>query len=91
MQMMEATLFGKHILSSKAKINYWQILDNSYQVLFDTVNNNASLDGEWRKRIFSAMNSAFRYACPSNTPRQIQAFSQAQGFLRIKKIENNNG
>jgi len=81
----------ENILSSKAKINYWQILDNSYQVLFDTVNNNASLDGEWRKKIYSVMNSAFRYACPSNTPRQIQAFAQAQGFLRIKKIENNNG
>lgn len=74
-----------------ARTHYWQALDNSYQILIDTVINDASLDGEWRKRIFSAINSAFRYACPSNTPRQIQAFAQAQGFLRIKKADNNNG
>jgi hypothetical protein len=81
----------ENTLSTKAKTHYWQTLDNSYQILIDTVNNEASLDGEWRKRIFSAMNSAFRYACPSNTPRQIQAFAQAQGFLRIKKADNNDG
>lgn len=77
-------------LSTKARTHFWQTLDNEYQVLIDSVVNDKSLDEEWYNKIFAAMNRAFEYACPCVTPRQIQAFAQAQGLLRLKKTEWNN-
>jgi hypothetical protein len=78
-------------LSHKALIYYWQDLDNNYQVLIDTVCDDAkSLDGKWYKTIFQAMCSAFRHACPTETPRQIQAYAKAEAFLNLKPIESKN-
>lgn len=79
-------------LISKARTRYWQTLDNSYQILIDTVCDDAkSLDEDWYKNIFKAMHSAFRYACPCDTPRQIQAYAKAEQRLNLKKTENKDG
>lgn len=76
---------------SKARTHYWQVLDNSYQILIDTVcDETKSLDEDWYKNIFRAMHSAFQYACPCDTPRQIQAYAQAKSFLKLKKLENDS-
>lgn len=75
-------------LKSKARIDYWQTLDNQYQVLIDIVANGKSLDDEWSKIVYSAMCSAFDYACPHETPRQIQAYAQAKALLKLKKSTN---
>jgi len=73
-------------LKPKARIHFWQSLDNNYRILIDSVADGESLD-EWNKQIYSAMRSAFEYACPHETPRQIQAYAQA--LLTLKQAATN--
>ncbi len=69
--------------------HFWQSLDNQYNVLIDAVANKKPLDDEWWRKIYSAMQSAFEYACPHETPRQIQAYAQAKALLTLKKPGSN--
>lgn len=68
-------------LKPKARTHYWQSLDNNYKILIGSVADGKSID-EWNKKINSAMRSAFEYACPHETARQIQAYAQAMFVLK---------
>jgi len=77
-------------ISSMAGLVFWQKLDHSYRVLIDTANDEAkSLDNEWRDKVNLAMKEAYQYACPCETPRQIQAFVNGKRFLNIRTDNKN--
>ncbi|MBN2683635.1 MAG: type I-E CRISPR-associated protein Cse1/CasA [Pontiellaceae bacterium] len=71
----------------KATVYYWSALDSMYQVLVDIASDCERDLEDWRAVLWKTMHKAFEEACPHDTPRQIQAYAQAKGLLRIKEAK----
>lgn len=73
---------------SKALSFYWSKLDNSYGVLLsNALEQDGKLKRDWLQILAKAMRKAYDYACPHETPRQIQAFIHGLKDLRLKRPE----
>jgi CRISPR system Cascade subunit CasA len=72
----------------KATVQYWSALDSTYQLLVDIASDNQRNLDDWRTVLFRSRNASFEQACPHETPRQIQAFAQAKGLLKIKETKS---
>ena len=72
----------------KATVHYWSTLDSTYQVLVDIASDGERDLDEWRTVLRKTMYKAFEEACPHDTPRQIQAYAQAKGLLRIREAKS---
>lgn len=78
---------------ARAERHFWNALDQRVPELFAVVRNVASLGGRtfreartpWSDSVSMAAHAAYRFACPRETPRQIQAFAAGLGQLRPPK------
>jgi len=76
----------ENTLGSQAKTHFWSTLDSSYPILLKAANTSGVESARlWFPVVRDAMNHAYEYACPHETPRQIQAFAEGQRQLRLKK------
>lgn len=74
--------------TSKARIHFWSHVDQNYDRLLETANDHSiSLDSKWTPLLRKTMRSAYQAACPSITPRQIQAFAAGQTKLKLPNAE----
>jgi len=72
-------------LNSKAVPFFWQQLDNKYELLLKIANDVTKPMDEWEKLLYKTMLWAYEFACPKETPRQIQAYVLGKKYLTIKK------
>jgi len=77
-------------LISKAVPFFWQQLDNKYELLLEIANDDTKPMDEWEKLLYKTMVKAYEFACPKETPRQIQAYVIGKKYLRVKKNEKSN-
>jgi CRISPR system Cascade subunit CasA len=76
----------ENTLGSRAKTHFWSTLDSSYPILLKAANTSGAESAKlWFPVVRDTMNQAYEYACPHETPRQIQAFAEGQRQLRLKK------
>jgi CRISPR type I-E-associated protein CasA/Cse1 len=68
-----------------AVAHYWTALDSTYQTLVDIASDAERDLDDWRTVLRKAMFGAFDAACPHETPRQIEAYAQAKGMLKIRE------
>ncbi|MCK4547408.1 MAG: type I-E CRISPR-associated protein Cse1/CasA [Candidatus Eisenbacteria sp.] len=67
-----------------AATHYWSTLDAHRGMLLNLVNEGADL-GPWQQQVWRSMQDAYAFACPHETPRQIQAYAAGQQRLRIRR------
>ncbi len=78
----------KSLPTYKAKNLFWSEMDRQYDVLIKAANNPVEyLADNWYGLVRQAMEDAYAQACPSQTPRQIQAYALGMKLLRLKKPE----
>lgn len=78
--------------TSKARLHFWSQLDQNYECLLEAANElSISLDVKWTPLLRKTMQSAYQTACPSTTPRQIQAFAIGKIRLQLPNVEKNHG
>jgi CRISPR system Cascade subunit CasA len=78
---------------ARAERHFWNTLDQRVPELFDVVRDVSLMDGKtfweakvsWTQSVRMAARDAYRFACPQETPRQIQAFAAGLGHLRPPK------
>lgn len=78
---------------ARAERHFWNALDQRVTELFDVVRDVSVLNGKtfweadapWTRSVRRAAHDAYRFACPQETPRQIQAFAVGLGQLRPPK------
>ncbi len=76
----------KGVPTSKARHRFWSDMDQQYEILLADANDPmARLADRWYDRVRAAMTEAYAHACPSRTPRQIQAYALGLKQLRLKK------
>jgi CRISPR system Cascade subunit CasA len=73
----------------RGKARYWSILDRQYPLLLKASNDEKVYLGDtWYPIVRRAIEQAYAYVCPHQTPRQIQAFARGRTILqRLKKPE----
>ncbi len=75
-------------LLAKGKLHYWSSLDNHYQLLIDAATDiNLTLNDTWHPIVRDTMKKAYAFACPHETPRQIQSYAQGFQKLHLKKLD----
>ncbi len=75
-------------LTQPAKTHFWSTLDLHYRGLIDAASDaRAALSSDWYPTVRGAMEDAYSFTCPHETPRQIQAYAQGLRALRLKKPE----
>ena len=78
---------------ARAERHFWNALDQRRPELFTVVSDVSVLNGKtfwearvpWTQSVRRAAHEAYRFACPQETPRQIQAFAAGLGQLRPPK------
>jgi hypothetical protein len=76
-----------------AERHFWQSLEDGVDTLFAATRAYGSdvfsiRDDEWRSYCRDSAMAAYRRACPSTTPRQIQAFAKGMKRLRFGVTKN---
>ncbi|HVR37421.1 MAG TPA: type I-E CRISPR-associated protein Cse1/CasA, partial [Methylomirabilota bacterium] len=76
--------------TTRAERHYWNSLDQRVPALFDAARVLGSdefpaKDAAWTRFCEGAARAAYEHACPSETPRQIQAFATGLKRLRFSK------